>query len=163
MKLVINGQQYEPIVRPGEVAIGDKTFKISVTRESSTAVVTVNDKTFRVEVQGNSVLVNGTSYSLEVIREPAPTVAKPAETKAPARKAAEEVVAGNAVRAHMPGQVVRVLAKEGDPVGPDTVLLVIEAMKMENEIRAGRAGVVKSIPVSAGSSVNQGDILAVLE
>src|SRR5579885_3623028 len=67
-----------------------------------------------------------------------------------------------AIRAPMPGLVSNVLAEEGASVERGQALVVLEAMKMENDLAAPRAGVVKSIRVSKGQTVNQGDVLAVV-
>jgi biotin carboxyl carrier protein len=64
--------------------------------------------------------------------------------------------------APMPGKVVRVLVNKGDPVRARQPLAVIEAMKMENELRAGRDGVVAELPVSPGQSVEAGTLIAVI-
>jgi biotin carboxyl carrier protein len=67
------------------------------------------------------------------------------------------------VRAPMPGKVVRLLAAEGQQVQAGQGLLVIEAMKMQNEIKAPRAGRVVSLSVGEGATVTAGQALAVLE
>ena len=67
------------------------------------------------------------------------------------------------VTATMPGKVVRVLAKEGDKLQPGAGILVIEAMKMQNEIRSPREGMLKQLLAREGMNVNGGDVLAVLE
>jgi biotin carboxyl carrier protein len=64
--------------------------------------------------------------------------------------------------APMPGKVVRVLVKQGDPVKARQAIAVIEAMKMENELRAGRDGVIVELPVTAGQSVEAGTLIAVV-
>ena len=64
--------------------------------------------------------------------------------------------------APMPGKVVRVLVKRGDPVRARQAIAVIEAMKMENELRAGRDGVVVELPVTGGQSVEAGTLIAVV-
>jgi biotin carboxyl carrier protein len=63
----------------------------------------------------------------------------------------------------MPGKVVRVLVAAGDAVKTRQPLLVVEAMKMENEIRAGRDGVVADVPVRPGQSVDAGALLVVIQ
>ncbi len=63
----------------------------------------------------------------------------------------------------MPGTVVSIIAQEGQAVEAGQVLVVLEAMKMENEIMAPGAGTVRQIAVKAGDSVNGGDVLVVLE
>jgi biotin carboxyl carrier protein len=65
--------------------------------------------------------------------------------------------------APMPGKVVRVLVKPGDDVQPRQGLVVVEAMKMENELRAARAGRVRDVFVSEGQSVEAGTALAIVE
>jgi biotin carboxyl carrier protein len=65
--------------------------------------------------------------------------------------------------APMPGRVVRVLVAAGDEVGPRQGIVVVEAMKMENELYAPRAGRVREISVSPGTSVEAGRVLAVIE
>lgn len=64
--------------------------------------------------------------------------------------------------APMPGKVVRVLVRKGDPVRARQPMVVIEAMKMENELRAGRDGVVLELPAANGQSVEAGMLLAVV-
>jgi biotin carboxyl carrier protein len=65
--------------------------------------------------------------------------------------------------APMPGRVIRVLVAAGDDVEARQAVVVVEAMKMENELRAPRAGRVKEISVSPGTSVEAGRVLAVIE
>jgi len=65
--------------------------------------------------------------------------------------------------ASMPGKVVRVLVKIGAKVEAGTGIVVVEAMKMQNELKSPRAGVVVKLGVSPGATVNAGDVLAVVE
>ena len=67
------------------------------------------------------------------------------------------------VLAPMPGKILRVLAKPGDEVKPRQGLVVVEAMKMENELRAARAGRVREVLVTEGQSVEAGTALVVVE
>ncbi|HZM51170.1 MAG TPA: biotin/lipoyl-containing protein [Vicinamibacteria bacterium] len=78
--------------------------------------------------------------------------------------AARRAVGGPArVQAPMPGKLVRVLVRAGEDVGAGQGLVVMEAMKMENEIRAPRAGRVKEAPVREGQAVETGALLVLLE
>lgn len=115
-----------------------------------------------------NITVNGKNYEVEVeevggVQTAAPVqapVQTAAPAPAPAKKAAAAPVAGAAqVKAPMPGTVVSVKVKEGDKVTKDTVVAVLEAMKMENEIFAGVDGTVAGISVSSGDSVNTGDVI----
>lgn len=81
------------------------------------------------------------------------------------RGAVREAAASGEVRviAPMPGRVVRVLVKAGDQVAARQGLVVVEAMKMENELAAPRAGTVKEIAVGEGQSVEPGRLLVLIE
>ena len=72
-------------------------------------------------------------------------------------------VAGAVVKAPMPGLVVRVLAEPGMPVGPGAGLVILEAMKMENELKAPVAGTIARVTVRPGQSVEKGQVLVVIE
>ncbi|MDI1240409.1 MAG: biotin/lipoyl-binding protein [bacterium] len=67
------------------------------------------------------------------------------------------------IKTMMPGKVVRLIASVGDSVEKGDAVLVVEAMKMQNDLKAPKAGVVKEIRVSEGSTVAAGDVLAVIE
>lgn len=119
-----------------------------------------------------TITVNGVSYDVTVeeknggvvsapkaVEKSAPAASTPVAS-APAASAAKE---GNvAVSAPMPGKILAVKAKEGDSVKAGDVLLVLEAMKMENDIVAPQDGVVASINVKVGDSVESGAKLASL-
>lgn len=84
-------------------------------------------------------------------------------TRALASLASGQHVSGDvAIRAPMPGLVSSILVEEGAHVERGHAVVVLEAMKMENDLTAPRAGIVKSIRVSKGQTVNQGDLLAVV-
>ncbi len=67
------------------------------------------------------------------------------------------------IRSSMPGKVVRILAQAGDAIAAGQGILVIEAMKMQNEVRAPKAGVLTKITARQGVNVNAGEVLAVIE
>ena len=67
------------------------------------------------------------------------------------------------ITASMPGKVVRLLVREGDGVEPGAGVAVVEAMKMQNEIKSPKKGTVQKILVSEGATVNAGDVLAIVE
>ena len=69
----------------------------------------------------------------------------------------------NRLIAPMPGKVVRVLVAQGTEVNAGAGVLVVEAMKMQNEIKSPRKGTVQKILVSVGAAVNAGDVLAIVE
>jgi biotin carboxyl carrier protein len=80
------------------------------------------------------------------------------------RRAAERGVAGpRKVTAPMPGKVVRVLVNENDAVESGQGVIVVEAMKMQNELKAPKNGIVRRILAAPGAAVNSGDVLAIIE
>ena len=118
-----------------------------------------------------NVTVNGSKYEVEVeeiggsasIAAPSAPAAVPV---APAAPKAAPVASGNAgsvkVSAPMPGTVLKFNVKVGDSVKKGDTILMLEAMKMENEIAAPADGVIASIDVAQGAAVNTGDTLATL-
>ncbi|MBM4438912.1 MAG: acetyl-CoA carboxylase biotin carboxyl carrier protein subunit [Candidatus Rokubacteria bacterium] len=69
---------------------------------------------------------------------------------------------GQTVKAPLPGKITHVAVRAGERVTPGQSLVVIEAMKMENELKASAAGTVADVRVSAGQAVNAGDVLVVI-
>ena len=63
----------------------------------------------------------------------------------------------------MPGKVVRLLAREGDNVHSGQGIIILEAMKMQNEIKSAKAGILRKVLVREGVKVNPGEVLAVIE
>lgn len=92
----------------------------------------------------------------------APVTPKP-EVKQEQPKAAQPSGGGASVTAPMPGVILDIKVSPGDQVNEGDTLLILEAMKMENEISAASAGKVTDIPVKKGDSVNAGDVLIVIE
>jgi len=111
--------------------------------------VAVNGKNYTVEIDGDQAKVNGKSYS----------VSEGTAAPATASGGSGEKVA---VKAHMPGQVLRLVAKVGDSVNEGDVVMVLEAMKMETEVAATASGTVAEILVDQGQQVAGEEILMYL-
>ena len=124
--------------------------------------VTLNGRTYEVEVEnGKAMLLS----EYEAVAPAPVAAAAPAEAAAavPAAPAAPAVTgAGEAVNAPMPGNILKVNVNVGDKVKAGTVLVVLEAMKMENEIMAPKDGAVTQVLVSKGSTVDTGAPLVVV-
>ncbi len=116
-----------------------------------------------------NVTVNGVSYDVvveEIGAEAAAPVAAPKAAPAPIAVAPKAAPAGNAgavaVKAPMPGTIMKVNVAPGQAVKKGDVLCVLEAMKMENDISAPQDGVVASVNVQKGASVQGEDVLVTL-
>ena len=131
---------------------------------------------FIINVNGNSYEVEVEEVKGNVASNPAPVakpaaapaqaptqVAMPTPTAAPANKDVAVSAGQELIEAPMPGSILRVLVNEGDIIKAGDVLLILEAMKMENEILSPKDAKVAKIVVSAGASVNSGDQLIILE
>lgn len=126
-------------------------------------VVTLNGKNYEVEVNECEAVVTNVTDAVAAAPVAAP-VAAPAPAAAPASAPAAAPVSadGTKVLSPMPGAILNVNVSVGAAVKAGDVLMVLEAMKMENDIVAPCDGVVKQIPVTKGSTVNTDDVLAVI-
>ena len=125
--------------------------------------VTLNNRVYEVEVeQGEAMLVD--EYELAAPAAPAPAVAAaPVAAAAPAAAAAPvAVAAGEPVKSPMPGNILKINVTQGQKVNEGDVIMILEAMKMENEIVATRSGTIAQIAVSKGAVVETGAVLAVI-
>ncbi len=132
-----------------------KTFKVTVDNQSYT--VKVEELT---ESSGGTPAVKQAGPAPQVVPE------KPKPVEAPAAPAAEKPQpsssGGYTLKAPMPGSVLEVKVNEGTGVKEGDVLLVLEAMKMENELTASEPGTVSQVHVKKGDTVNSGDPLITL-
>ncbi len=129
-------------VDPGlySLLIGGRSYEIDLLRMEDALMVLVDGQPFRVEIQEEQ------------------------ERRLRAAAGKGEVKTGKrTVAAPMPGKVVRLLVRPGDVVRPGDGIIVVEAMKMENELKAVAAGTVKEVRVVEGKAVSAGEILVVME
>ena len=129
--------------------------------------VTLNNRVYEVEVeQGEAMLLD--EYELAAPAAPAPAavpaaapVAAAPAAAAPAAPAAG-LAAGEVVKSPMPGNVLKINVAPGQKVGEGDVLIILEAMKMENEVVSTKAGTVAQIVVAQGAVVETGSPLVVI-
>ena len=126
--------------------------------------VTLNGRTYEVEVEaGKAMLLDEYEAIAPAPVAAAPVAAAPAAAPAAAAPAAPVVTgAGEAVNAPRPGNILKVNVQNGQAVKAGEVLVVLDAMKMENEIMAPKAGTVTQVLVSKGSTVDTGAPLVVI-
>lgn len=126
--------------------------------------VTLNNRVYEVEVEeGSAMLVD--EYALAAPAAPAPVapaVVAAAPAAAPAPAAAAPLAAGEAVKSPMPGNILKINVAQGQSVKEGDTLIVLEAMKMENDVDAPRDGTVAQIVVTKGAVVETGSPLVIL-
>ena len=132
---------------PGELIFSDASHDVLLVRH------TCYDALLVAQPGGYQVTVLNHAFDVE-IRDP---------RKRSLQHAAMEGDGQQVIQAKMPGRIVKLLAAEGDEVAAGAGLLILEAMKMQNEIRAPRAGKVTSVSVKEGDAVESGQTMLVLE
>jgi biotin carboxyl carrier protein len=169
------------------VNIGGKTYRLDLEKDPGTEsrlVCRLNGREIRLDAvqlteNSLSILIGGSSFrvdreiseaanSLDAQRilvggQPYEVALRDARSLRNRRGAVAADAGPLKVKASMPGKVVRVLTKPGERVQPGAGIVVIEAMKMQNEVRSPKDGTVKELLAREGMNVNAGDVLAVLE
>lgn len=124
--------------------------------ENNIAKVEVNGMPYKVELEKTEKAVN-------IVQKPKPSAAPRTDTGAKVVSKPTVSAAGIQVKAPLPGVVMSIAVKVGDTVKADDTVAMLEAMKMENAIKAGHDGRIASIAVSVGDSVLDGAVLMTLE
>ena len=142
------------------VAVGDRiaevdarfvsptTCSLIVDGVSHVADITVDDGSYTVVIDGETYVIALEELGRHIIRT---------------RGGGASGAGGQVVKAPMPGKVSHVAVRVGDHVDAGATLVVIEAMKMENEFKASAAGTVSEVRVTPGQAVNPGDVLVIVE
>lgn len=123
--------------------------------------VTLNNRVYEVEVEmGQAMLID--EYDAVAPAAPAAPAVVSAASAAPAAAPAAALASGEVVKSPMPGNILKINVAPGQKVEEGDVLIVLEAMKMENEIVATKSGTVAQIAVSKGAVVETGAPLVVI-
>jgi biotin carboxyl carrier protein len=159
--------------------IGDQVEAVDITGSDGRYRVTIGDQVWEVDARAiapgsYSLLVGGVSHTADVTEQESRSVVHvdgetyavqvEEHTRYMIRTQGGKTAPGGAhtLTAPMPGRITHVAVQPGDAVASGDTLLVIEAMKMENELKASAAGRVIEVRVAAGQAVNAGDVLLVL-
>jgi len=151
--LLLDGQPYEVERREGLIVVNGVEF--SLAHKEGQVLVAGNPHT--VKLGPGSAEVDGIAYAVEARGLE--------EAKATRRKSGEGSDADDAgaLTAIMPGLIIKVLKAEGDTVSEGETVLILEAMKMQNEIKAKRAGRIAKMKVKQGDNVDMRQLLCLIE
>jgi acetyl/propionyl-CoA carboxylase alpha subunit len=149
--LTLEGTAYKVVVDGNSFLINGQPFVVGFDEER----VLVDGTPYEVTLKGDEVVVGGIAYGYAVEGLADEGVGRPITRGAGASE--------GALTAIMPGKVIRILVAEGDQVAEGDVICILEAMKMENELKASMAGVVKALHVQEGQDVEMGVLLAEIE
>jgi biotin carboxyl carrier protein len=159
---VVEGTEHQIEIEEGSIRIDGQVVSADLERvgEGNLYSLLVDGKSYELiatEIMGGYVIsLDGVRYEVPVTDERTLRLARGGKAPEKHGKTLE-------VKSPIPGLIVKVLVEEGEEVEVDQPLVILEAMKMENEIRAPREGGVKEVRVSPGVQVGQGEVLVVLE
>jgi acetyl/propionyl-CoA carboxylase alpha subunit len=159
--------------------LGSDSSEVDVSGTDGCYRVTIGETAWEVDARATmpgiySILIGGVSYVADVVDRDGAcvvevggeryeiTVEEQTRHIIRTRGGAGAGVGGRTLTAPLPGKISRIAVQPGDAVSAGDILLVIEAMKMENEFRAAAAGTVAEVRVAAGQAVNAGDVLIVM-
>jgi biotin carboxyl carrier protein len=166
-----------------EIRLDDRFSKVElVSREKNKLQIKVDDKLYELDMvrvgEGMySILLEGKSYNVEIIEKDNPKQSSvsalkrsfdleviDAETRyLMSRRGGDLEDADNTISSPMPGKIVRIPVKAGEKVAPGQTVIIVSAMKMESEYKAGKEGIIKEIHVSEGDTIEGNQPLITIE
>lgn len=149
--LTLDGITYRIEVDGNTILVNGQPFVVGFEDDQ----VLVDGIPYNIGLEGDNAVVNGIAYSIAIEGLGEGVSARPVARAVPA--------GAGAVTAIMPGKIIRILVQEGDQVAEGDVICILEAMKMENELKAPKSGTVKEIHVQPGQDVESGAVLAEIE
>jgi biotin carboxyl carrier protein len=163
--LTLDGTAYKIVVEGNSILVNGQPFVVGF-EEGGPAYpaggpaypagrVLVDGTPYDVALEADRAVVGGITYDL--------VVEGLEQERGGTKPAAAVAVSEGAVTAIMPGKIIRVLVAQGDPVSEGDVVCILEAMKMENELKAPKTGIVKALHVQPGRDVEMGAVLAEIE
>jgi biotin carboxyl carrier protein len=155
--ITLDDVEYVVIAEGDEITVNDRPFNVDVGEDGT---VLVDGIAYDVMLEGDRAQVGDATYTVEAAGLSLVSGA-PAASGNPGLPP-QEAGGDGVVVAIMPGKITRVLVEEGQQVQDGDAICVLEAMKMENELRADRDGVVKAVHVSPGDDVEKDQVLVAL-
>jgi len=150
-KIKINDIEHAIEIRDNTLFVDEVPFVLGTSGD----MVTLDGIAYDVKINDKTAIVDGMEFRFESTGS---RVKNSLQKTEPAKKSKAKA-SEKTVPSVMPGAILRVLVREGDKVESGTVLMILEAMKMENEIQTERSGVIKKIYVSPGDKVEFGQPL----
>jgi len=157
--LTLNNVEYPIVVEGDTITVNGRPFAVEVGDDGT---VLVDGIAYDVALEGETATVGGESYAVRASGLAAASLAPSPAPAGPAAPPAAEASAG-AVLAIMPGKIVRVMVEPGHKVEEGQPVCVLEAMKMENELRARQGGTVRAVHVKPGDDVEKDQVLLEIE
>jgi biotin carboxyl carrier protein len=148
--LILDGTTYKIVVDGNSILVNGHPFVTGFEQDR----VLVDGVAYDVKLEANRATVGGIAYELSV---------QGLQAERASSRAAATVAGEGAVTAIMPGKIIRVLMGVGDPVAEGDVVCILEAMKMENELKAPKTGTIKALYVEPGRDVEMGAVLVEIE
>ena len=162
--------------------IGDEKYQIEIKIEGTAVFADINSRKYQIEAsepEANVFLLKNDGKLFEVFVSPPKDAKNPTYVRVGSSEFEIKLIdpkrlrgsGGNhehaeglaEIRTAMPGKVVRILVEKGTPVEKGDGILIVEAMKMQNELKSPKKGVIKNITVEEGATVSAGDVLATVE
>jgi len=155
--ITLEGIEYPVVVEGDTITINGRPFTVEVADEGT---VFVDGIAYEVTLEGERATVSGESYTVQVSGLAVTPIVPP---PAPPVAVAPPAVKAGAVLAIMPGRIIRMMVEPGQRVEEGDPVCVLEAMKMENELRAPRSGTVRAVHVKPGDDVEKDQVLVEIE
>lgn len=142
-----------------KIQVNDTIYDIEVKGE----IITLNGKMIDVSLSGDKITIEGNTFNIDFTEEGDPSTMIINGMLYLVSKENSIYSSVNEIKAPMNGRIINILVNEGDWVNNGQILLMLEAMKMQNQIRSPREGTIKKIKIVKDQSVKLGDILLTFE
>ncbi len=157
--LTLENVEYPVVVEGETITVNGRPFTVEVTEDGAALVDGI---AYDVTLEGETATVGGESYAVQVSGLAVTAAALSPTPSGPAISPVARAGAG-AVLAIMPGKIIRVIVEPGQKVQEGESVCVMEAMKMENELRAHQSGTVRAVHVKPGDDVEKDQVLMEIE